>query len=93
MRDLLLQCAGLAAIAVAVIHGVLARQKCSPAPASSRLACRSQTRSVFFEALGVWTSADPVLPKERIMQGEVYGALREWNYTGSDTLKMFSMMR
>ncbi len=52
---------------------------------------RFQSRSVFFENLGIWTTADPMFPKERIMQGDLYGDARDWKYTGSDTLKTFSM--
>jgi hypothetical protein len=54
---------------------------------------RSQSRSVFFEKLGIWGSADPVAPRERIMQGDLYGSMKEWTYSGSDSLKSFSLLR
>jgi caspase domain-containing protein len=54
---------------------------------------RSQSRSMFFEKLGIWASADPIAPKERIMQGDLYGSVKEWTYSGSDALKSFSLLR
>jgi hypothetical protein len=54
---------------------------------------RSQSRSVFFDNLGLWTNADPVSPKERIMQGDLYGSMKDWNYSGNDTLRTISMLR
>lgn len=54
---------------------------------------KSQSRSIFFEDLGLWSSGDPIAPKERIMQGDVYGSVKEWTYTGSDRFKSFTLLR
>jgi hypothetical protein len=54
---------------------------------------KSQSRNVYFEDLGIWSSGDPIAPKERIMQADVYGSLKDWTYSGSDRFKSFTLLR
>jgi hypothetical protein len=51
----------------------------------------SQMKTLFFEDLGVWISADSVSPREQIVQNDAIVA--GWDYSGTDILKSFVLAR
>jgi len=51
---------------------------------------KSQSKTLFFEDLGVWISVDRVSPSERLQGGS---AIKGWTYRGSDILKSFALAK
>jgi hypothetical protein len=70
MRDLLLQCAGLAAIVAAIIHGVIGETKVFPRVSIEPLRLRSLFRLVWQASTVAWIGGGVLLIAAPLMASE-----------------------
>jgi hypothetical protein len=75
MRDLLLQCAGVAAIVAAIIHGVLGETKVFPRVTIEPLRLRSLLRLVWQASTVAWIGGGVLLIAAPLMASEL---ARHW---------------